>query len=175
MSYICCIWGTTGKWGDGVRTGEKREKWGQNGGKMGKNGVSRTHLLLLLQLLLLGLGELRDPHQPHGFALLIPQTLQVLNCREKTKKKINREKPLGKSGRSGNKIKSQLGKDLEGHPILPSLIPNLAVDDSRDGVLPFPGDLGNFRILGFIWRGLGITGGEAAPSLPALRIPKNLL
>lgn len=54
------------------------------------------HLLLLLQLLLLGLRELRDSHQTHGFALLVSQTLQVLNCRKKQGKTFGKIWEIGK-------------------------------------------------------------------------------
>lgn len=42
------------------------------------------YLLLLLQLLLLGVGQLCDAHQAHGLPLLVAEPLEVLNWKQDT-------------------------------------------------------------------------------------------
>lgn len=42
--------------------------------------ISGHYLLLLLQLFLLGFGELRHTHQTNRFPFVITKTLEVLNC-----------------------------------------------------------------------------------------------
>lgn len=127
-----------------------------------------NHLLLLLQLLLLGLGELRDSHQSHGFSLLVSQTLQVLNWNKKQRKK-RLWKNLGERRNQipvwdGWEGPSGLSHSSFHHP-------RMALDNSRDGVSPFPGNLMNSSTsLGSIWRDLGSTGAEK-PSGSRSRIP----
>lgn len=50
------------------------------GRQMNLEIISGHYLLLLLQLFLLGFGELRHTHQTNRFPFVITKTLEVLNC-----------------------------------------------------------------------------------------------